>query len=354
MGITILITFGFVTLLALLEEYLHEYRRVIYLVLTIFLILLAGGRKVGIDPDSINYEQSYLHYDDINALKMVEYSFVLLSEIFNHFTHDVHILFLFYAIIGVGIKMYAFTKLSKRWFLPVMVYLSYYYTMHDCMQMRTGILSAMLLMALYEIGQKRKWRALAFIVIGSVFHMSGLIALPLLFLSNHQITKRQTYAWIALVVTGYLIFLSGFSFNVGGVNVPYISSKIGSYQAATESGRGDAFASVNVFSPLRLFILLLFLYLSFFRQTIILHYTCFPILFKVFALGIFSYTAFAFFPVIAQRFAMLFEIVTTILYAGIFYTIKPRWASLSILSLVCLLLMNYSLCNLGLILFWKV
>jgi hypothetical protein len=354
MEITILITFGFVTLLALFEGNLHKYRRIIYIALTLFLILLAGLREVGMDPDSINYEQCYLHYDDINALQMVEYSYVLLSEFFNHFTHDVHILFLFYAIIGVGVKMYAFTKLSRRWFLPVMVYLSYYYTMHDCMQIRTGILSAMLLMAIYEMGQQRRWRALAYIVIGSVFHMSGLIALPLVFLSNNKINKKHNFAWIALVALGYIIFLSGFSFTVGGVDLPYISAKIETYQAATESGKGDTFSSVNVFSPLRLFIFLLFLYLSFFRQTITLHCPCFPILFKVFALGIFSYAAFAFFPVVAQRFAMLFEIVTTILYAGIFYTIKPRWASLTILSLVCLLLMNYSLCNLGFILFWKV
>ena len=116
------------------------------------MILIAGLRPVGIDPDSNNYEYTYIHYDTPNALEGVEYSYLFLSMIFNKITSDVHILSLFYALLGVGIKFFAFRKLSNTYFLPVIVYIGYYFIMHECMQIRTGILSAVFLLYIKAIG----------------------------------------------------------------------------------------------------------------------------------------------------------------------------------------------------------
>ena len=60
-------------------------------------------------------------------------------------------------------------------------------------------------------------------------------------------------------------------------------------------------SSLNVFSPLHLFTIMLFLYLMYFYETIKEHNRYFPLMMKIFAISIFSFTAFAFLPVLANR-----------------------------------------------------
>ena len=162
---------------ALFEERIKQYRTAIYIGLGFLLVLVAGLRPVGIDPDSLNYENTFLNYTSPNASDNVEYSYILFSQIVNFFTDDVHVLFLFYALLGVGIKMYAFRKYSSTWFLFLALYISDYYIMHECMQIRTGVLSGLLLVALTKIGDGNRKAADIILLVGLFFHYSALILL---------------------------------------------------------------------------------------------------------------------------------------------------------------------------------
>ena len=74
----IILTFVFCALLALFEEHMGQYRWAIYISMGVVLILIAGLREIGVDPDSINYESTYLSADNMKD-GTVEYSFILLS-----------------------------------------------------------------------------------------------------------------------------------------------------------------------------------------------------------------------------------------------------------------------------------
>lgn len=74
------------------------------------MVLIAGLREIGLDPDSENYEYSFQHYYQSSEMGMVEPSFTLISAVLNVFTDNVHLLFLVYAFLGVTIKLYAFKK----------------------------------------------------------------------------------------------------------------------------------------------------------------------------------------------------------------------------------------------------
>ena len=343
-----------VTLFALFERVALKYRLPVYLSIGIALVLVAGLREVGIDPDSLNYENTYLHYSAQGSNLSVEYSFLFISQILNIFTSDVHALFVVYAALGVGIKLYAIPKLSKLWMLPLMIYISYYFTIHECMQIRTGVLSGMFLLAIKELGDGNKKKALLYLTIGTLFHYSGVALLPVLFLSNKEMNRKQRFFWISLIPIGYALYLGGFSILMNSsINIPYIGEKLSVYQMGTEKGLMN-FASVNVFSPIRLLTLLIYGYLFYFQNTISIYNKYFPLLLKIFAIGIFSYVAFAFFPVLGQRLSMLYEIVTLILYANIYYTIRPRWAAIVFVFLMGILYLNYSLFNIGTVLLWEV
>ncbi len=62
------------------------------------MVLIAGLREIGLDPDSENYEYSFQHYYQSSEMGMVEPSFTLISAVLNVFTDNVHLLFLVYVI----------------------------------------------------------------------------------------------------------------------------------------------------------------------------------------------------------------------------------------------------------------
>ena len=75
----ILILFILTSTLCFLEHRLSKkYNITIYITLGVILIILAGLREVGIDPDSDNYEAAYRNYYSSNMLGSVDYSFLLL------------------------------------------------------------------------------------------------------------------------------------------------------------------------------------------------------------------------------------------------------------------------------------
>lgn len=352
MEAAIISIFLIVALLTLFEKYLKEYRLPLYIIIGVALVLTAGLRKVGIDPDSTNYEYTFLHWEDMTIAE-VEYSFILISQFLSHFTRDVHSLFIVYALLGVGIKMFAITKYSNMWYLPLMVYVSYYFPTHECMQIRTGVLSGIMLLEIVCVCKGEKVNAALLIAIGFFFHMSALVLIPTLFLKNKPFNKKQLVKWGAVIPAAYVLYFMGFSLLLNlPFEIPGISDKLEAYKLGTESGIVES--SINVFSPYVLFTIMLFYLLLIFSKTITKHNKYYPILMKYFAIGLFSYVAFAFLPVLAERLNMLFQTATILLYASLYYIIKPRWAGLLLVFLICLLNMNYGFANLGLTLFWKV
>lgn len=351
MGYIIVIIFLVAIILSYLEDYLGKYKLPLYLTIGLVLILLAGLREVGIDPDSINYEETYLNYYNPEMQNKVEYSYIFLSMMFNLFTNDVHVLFLFYAFGGVMLKFVAFRKTSSLWFLPLVVYMAYYYELHEVTQIRTGVLSGCLLLAIKPIAEGKRKRALAILLIGTLFHISGLMLLPLVFLSNKPMTKKQKIIWGSLIPISYAIYFAGSNLIVS-TDLPYIGDKLALYQKGVE--KGIISVSVNVFSPIQMFSVALYYYLLLFHDTIIEFNKNFVVMIKIFSIGLFCFASFAILPVMAQRFCYLFSIVNIILYTNICYTFRQKWMGITIVALVSLIILNYGLSYIEFPFLWKI
>lgn len=351
MGYAVILLFIITGLLAVYEKYLGRYKVPIYIILGLTLILMAGLREVGIDPDSENYEYNYQNYYSLSAETSVEFSYLLFSSILNKISSDVHVIFLLYAFLGVTLKFIAFRRLSELWFLPVMVYISYYYEVHEFTQIRTGVMAAIFLLTIPAMAENRKMKAFGLIILAAFFHISAVVLLPLLFLSNKEMSTRQRILWAMIVPVGYAVYLTGYAVAMA-VEIPYIGDKLALYQTVTEKGMTDI--SVNVFSPLFLFTNLIYFYLLYFYHTIAEKNKYFPLMLKIFGISILSYMVFTFLPVLSQRLNLLYRVVSIILYANIIYTIKPRWISMVIALLLSLLYLNYALPFIGFTLFWEV
>ena len=107
----------------------------------LLLIILAGTREVGIDPDSLSYQTSFNHLRSDNLMDKVELSFIIITNALNPIYNDVHLLFFFYAILGVTLKFVAFSRYKESMLLMVLMYISFYYELHETCQIRAGVLS---------------------------------------------------------------------------------------------------------------------------------------------------------------------------------------------------------------------
>ena len=349
-GIAIIVMFAVTGGLVFIEKFLGRYKLPIYIVIGVLIILLAGLREVGIDPDSENYEQAYRNYYTTAASEGVEFSYILISSILNIFSNDVHLLFLCYAFAGVCLKFIAFRYYSDLWFLPVLVYLGFYYELHEMTQIRTGVLSGLFLLSIKYLAEGKKLAYILFIAVGAFFHISALLLLPFMFFSNRSISFTSSLFWALLIPFGYFIYFFSSTILIQ-IDLPYIGTKLATYQAAAEKGISQI--QINVFSPRQLFTTLIYFYLLYFRDTITVFNKYFPIMLKISAVGLLSFTVLGFLPVLAERVSYLFLIVNIVLISNIYYTLKPTWAGNLLVILIAFVYLNYSLPYVSFHLFWK-
>lgn len=338
MGIAIFVIFTLTAVLCFLEYHISEQdKKKLYWGTAILLVLLAGFREVGIDPDSGNYEYAFHHYDDDRLSGAIEYSYFVISAILRAMVEDVHILFVFYAFFGVMLKFIAFRKLSELWFLPVLVYLSFIYELHEITQIRTGVMSGLFLLAIPAMAERKWIQAILLLALGTFFHVSALILFPLLLLSNKDMSPKRRMLWMMAIPCSYVIYFLGSNLMVH-IPIPYIENKIANY----EQNKDVVESSLNVFSPLHLFTILIYGYLMYFYDTIKEHNKYLSLQLKIFTLSIVAFTAFAFLPVLANRVSYLLRIVTIILFGNIYYTILPKRAGIVAVLLVAAVYMVYT------------
>jgi hypothetical protein len=351
LGYAVISLYVIVGMLCYLERYVGKYKLPIYLSAGLIMIILAATKEVGIDPDSEMYEDMFNNFYSSHTADVVEYSFIMLSEFIHMFSDDVHMLFLFYAILGVGLKLIAFRQLCESWFLPLLVYISYYYIFHELMQIRTGVMSGMFLLSIKPMCEGKRLKAFIFLAIGTFFHYSALVLFPLLFLSNKPLSGKGRLAWALVVPIGYFFFFYGFSALLDiSTGLPYIGEKLALYQKGTETGVLKI--AVNVFNPLYLLTTVLYLYLLYFHDNVIEHNQYFPLLIKIFGLGVLSYTMLSSFPVLAQRINLLLVLVITVLYPNLKNTVRPLWVGTTVVLLVTFAYLNIGLPSIDFSLLW--
>lgn len=331
-------------LLIFFEDYIPiNHKKVIYWVTCILLIVMAGTREVGIDPDSEQYQGTYLNPYSNEVEDMVEFSYIIIAQMLNSISSDVHLLFFVYALLGVGLKFFSFPRYTDSWLLIVMMYIAYYYELHETCQIRAGVLSGCMLLALPCIAESKRWQAFLWIAVGTFFHVSGLILFPLLFFRNKPLGRFWKIALALSVPISYVF--AGFNLGLELVSeIPYIGSKLTFYKDSAEQGR-MLLSSLDLFGHLHLFLVFLFYYLLFFADILTEKFRYFPLMMKVLATALVSYAVFSFIPTLGERMGSLYRTVIVVLLPTIAYTIRPKWCGVLLFLLVTFVFFNFSLAS---------
>lgn len=335
MVLSLILLFLICLSLSFIEERLRSFDRIIlYGVLAIAMILIAGLREVGSTPDTDVYCDMYYGKYSKVLESVTEPSFTFISNILNSFSLSVTSLFLTYAIISTVIHLSFFWKFSKFPFLTLTIYISYYYMMHDMVQIRAGVAAGLFLWAIYYYAESKKKIALIFILIGILFHYSATAGL-VIFLFSQKLPKWQRILLYAIIPVGFVAYFTN-------IDIYYIipeelgGAKLMIYREMREKGLEDEVAGW----PLEINILIwmnIVLYCAsiYYHEFLTKQCRLVPIAIKVQAAGFFC----LFFlngvsKVLGNRLNDYFSIVSIILWTVSVYAFYPRLISKIISNLI--------------------
>jgi len=166
----------------------------------IALVLFAGLRGE-IDNDYLNYESIYrsIAATDFKSLIIIENlkepfldvepGYRILNKLVYFIFSNSQFVFLFSALISVGVNLLCFKRMSPYPLLSVLLYLSHTYLLRDMMQIRAGIAAALCLFSLLSLQNERPYRFILIIIIASLFHSAAIPFLLVLFFYKGDFRK---------------------------------------------------------------------------------------------------------------------------------------------------------------------
>ena len=288
----------------------------LYEVVGVALVAIAALRGEGMDRDYYEYVSHFNNYD---MVVMLEPTFKAIAWFVHSFLGSNHIfLFAIYAILGVGLKFIAIRELSNVALLSVAIYISQFFILHEMTQIRAGVASALLLLTIKPL-YERKWRRFLFLTLcATAFHLSGVILFALWFVSpRHRLKIYMFFIPMAIALSLFGVDILGL------IPIPYLSAKIELYQNIREY-TDSVHNQINLFNSVYLLRIGLCYLLFWATPTLSKYNRYYTLLLKIYTLSLTALPLFATLPVVAYRVYELLGVVEIILIPTLIYLIQPK------------------------------
>jgi hypothetical protein len=302
-----------------------------YISISIFLILIAGLRPIGLDKDSNNYAYYIQLVTKPNFLDK-EPAFWLIKWLNNIFFHgSIQSFFFIFAAIGVSIKIFAIEKLARIPWLSIIGYLSIFFILHEMTQIRVGIAAGIFLLAIPDIYNKDFKKFLIKTIFASFFHYSAIIMIPIYFINSKNISIKYIILPIVGMLFAYLN-LSKMLLKILVYILPNIlSTKINIYLSLLELGKNAKINVINFYYSSLLIILLVDYYILYKKKIAKSKYDFLFI--KILSIMLFSFYFLSFVPTFSFRISEFLGIITIILLPNmVLYFKQQKILSLFIFS----------------------
>ena len=306
------------------EERLKQRDKIIFcLLLGLGMICVAGMRAVGSTPDTDVYELMYYGKTNVILAKATEPTFTAIASVLNDMSLSVNALFFAYAIISVPIHFAAFWKLSKLPLLTITVYLSYYFMMHEMVQIRVGVAAGLFLLAVYYYVEKRKKMALLFILIAVSFHYSAAAGL-IIFLLNDKISRWQKVILYSIIPVGLVIFIAHIDLS-RIIPESIVGTKLAIYREMRDKGIEENQAGMPLKYNVLIWMNMVLYYICIiYKDFLTRHCKYVPIAIKLQAVGFFFLLYLSgVSAVLGSRMCDFFSIVSIILWTASVYAFSP-------------------------------
>lgn len=329
----------------MVENYKHTrtsfYGSSFLFIIAFVLVLIAGFRKIGLDRDSINYSQTIIGASFNDSLLLFDkepFFWLIVGASKLLFADPVRGTFVIFAILGVSLKFYAIKKISPFPVLSVLVYICFYFILHEMGQIRVGVATAIFLIAIPDIVNKNARGFFLKTALATMFHYSSIIMVPLYFLNPKR--YNQIF-YILLPYIGILLSVTSIpSLHFSSV-IPllpdFIGSKINIYYDLLQIGE---MSEINVYNMLYSSLLVIHFFIvvniNRFKDPLII------ISIKIFSWMLFLFYFFSFMPVLAFRLSEFYGVVLLLLLPSLITIIRQKLlTSVLVVSYSLLMLVNY-------------
>ena len=174
--------------------------------MSVLLILFAGFRG-DVDRDYQIYRAVYYElsaplsqYASGGAKFLNEPAVNIIGSVSKYVFGSPTVFFLFFAALGVSLKVAAILKMSRNPAMAFFAYFCLYFFLQEMTQIRAGVATGFFLLAIAYIPEKKFWKFLFLILLGSLFHYSLLLALPLYFLNPRRINPAGYVTVLASLI----------------------------------------------------------------------------------------------------------------------------------------------------------
>ncbi|MGQ6949515.1 EpsG family protein [Vibrio cholerae] len=177
----------------------------LYFLFSLSLILiLAAGLRSGGDPDYANYLDMYLKSQTETV--SVEPFYLYLNKLFYKLNIPFEFLMLIIAFLSIGIKAVVFYKKSPYYLSSLLIYLFTIFVQFDLIAIRQGLAISLVMLAFMFI--EKKSLSIPILLGASLFHVSALIVLPMLFMVNMEYKKKFVFTFYSIVLVATLLKFS--------------------------------------------------------------------------------------------------------------------------------------------------
>ncbi|MDW8847216.1 EpsG family protein [Erwinia sp. MMLR14_017] len=296
-----------------------------------FILLIFCALRGIIDRDHQNYLTiyGYIVHGDGYLIEPSYYFFSLLSDFL---TSGPILLFVLYAIIGLGFKFYTFRTYSIFPVISVLVYYSNYYFLHEMTQIRIGVSIAIAIIAInnWLNGNKKFFFILLFI--SCLFHYSALIFLIIPFMPKRRINAKEMAAYAFVILISYIMFILHFGFATAFSYIPigYVQEKFAIYSQKAEMGEVQA---INVFSVMQLIKIINIILMYFFVAKKHDDSKFFNLMLRFYIFSTICWVVFFDIPVFAVRLSDLFGISEIFILPYLLYVSKNKYIGVFLLTL---------------------
>lgn len=188
-------------------------RGVLYTFFCVFLILLPGLKAVGVDNDSINYNDIFTSTENYtvseiisgNYWENIERGYMLLNKVVYLLGGNITQLFLIVAIITGLLNYRFFFKENRYVFTALLFYLSFFYLYRDFTQIRYALSCSVSFWSVYFLLRKKYVLFALALLLAILFHSTAVILLILLPVC-YFIKNRYVYAILPILCLVGLVY----------------------------------------------------------------------------------------------------------------------------------------------------
>jgi len=313
---------------------------IIYFLPALILIFISGMRDIGIDKDSLNYQNSFENFRTFFDSDFLEKEpfFWFILEINRHFLNTINGVFLIYAFLHISIIFYAIKKNSPLPILSIFIYICFFYILYGITQIRVAVAISIFVVSITDILKRNIIGYFIKITIAVLFHYSAVIFYFLYFINPNSLNKKFYYI---LPLLGFLFaffqpaILSLFSLLIGFLP-PFLQYNLTAGLEALETD----LHKVNLFNTFAMIKILIY----FVSVTLIskMKFSRDLLIIKIFGWSIFLYYSLSFMPVLAGRISEMLSIVLIVLLVDIVFVFKQKVIPITFIILFSTMMFSYS------------